>query len=91
MTYQGRKLNDVVEENEFFFITLELSDTTSQLLYEEDKEIEIYWNITSTDQSYFKVETSFNNPELVSTDGLDPDKIGFQLLNPQAFIGILSR
>ena len=63
-------------------MALELGETTNSTLYEEDVQIEIYWKVLIEDLRNFKLELDFNHPNLVSTDGLDPDKILFKFLKP---------
>ena len=61
---------------------MELSETTNSTLYEEDVKIEIYWKVIIEDLKNFKLKLDFNHPNLVSTDGHDPDKILFKFLKP---------
>ena len=80
----------VQTKSDFFVISLELSESTKSILYELDKEIQINWSIEVEGLSNFKIKLRIDPPEVVSVDGLDPDKIKFQLLQPEAFKGLKS-
>ena len=75
----SRRLYEEHDAQDFFVIKLELGDSTNSTLYEleEKTEIRIYWEVEILNLSEFKVKTRFDPPGLVSTDGLDPDKITF--------------
>ena len=50
----------------------------------------IEWKVVVKDLKSFEVVLGFNHPDLVSTDGLDPDKILFELNRPQMFTSLES-
>ena len=87
---EDRRLSVVESSSDFFVISLDLSESTNSALYELDQEININWSIEVIDLSKFKIEMQFEPPELVSADGLEPDKLKFRLLKPEAFKGLKS-
>ena len=68
---------------------MDLSETTNSTLYELDltDQFTINWTIDILDLRKFKIELEFNYPNLISSDGLDPDRINFKILKPDFFVG----
>ena len=74
---------------EYFEISLQLSETTKATLYEMevDTDIEIAWELTVPNNSTLIFEITFTPDELVSADGLDPDRINIKFLQADHFVG----
>ena len=72
---------------------MDLSETTNSTLYELDlaNRFTINWTIDILDLRKFKIELEFNYPNLISSDGLDPDRVNFKILKPDFFVGYNSK
>ena len=66
-----------------------MSETTKATLYEMevDTDIEIAWELTVPNNSTLIFEITFTPDELVSADGLDPDRIKINFLQADHFVG----
>ena len=89
--YAFRNLQDDITELEnlnFFSISFEASDATKSALYEKDvKQIDVEWSIQIDSSNKLKIKFFFSPSDLVSLDGLDPDKIRVDVFAPKMFIG----
>ena len=74
---------------EYFEISLQLSETTKATLYEMevDTDIEIAWELAVPNNSTLTFEITFTPSDLVSADGLDPDRLKIKFLQADHFVG----
>lgn len=74
---------------EYFEISLAISEATKAALYELDDydAIDIQWKLFTPSNNTLYFEIKFFPPDLVSTDGLDPDRIRVNFLQLDQFLG----